>query len=254
MTTAPCWPCKDPWGQRSCSRMWILTSPSFTSAILFAQTSLGFPASSPGQGTPPPPPPPPPFSRKAAFWGAQNLPLATHKYVEPVSWHRSASLSCQRTCQFKHAMKSPKVRRILHGERKAMIPCRYTGEDGFEISAPDAKALELTKKLLEDERVRMCGLGPRDSLRLEAGLCLYGTLSFFITSMRHLHVYITLCSMAWAFTTTCAKRLGCVHTSLPAQASYISGSHCELPFVNFLPRLIFLSFGPLDVTITLSSS
>jgi aminomethyltransferase len=61
----------------------------------------------------------------------------------------------------------------------AGIPCfltrtGYTGEDGFEISAPDAKALELTKKLLEDERVRMCGLGPRDSLRLEAGLCLYG--------------------------------------------------------------------------------
>lgn len=51
---------------------------------------------------------------------------------------------------------------------------RYTGEDGFEISAPDAQALELTKKLLGDERVRMCGLGPRDSLRLEAGLCLYG--------------------------------------------------------------------------------
>jgi aminomethyltransferase len=52
--------------------------------------------------------------------------------------------------------------------------CRYTGEDGFEISAPDAQALELTKTLLKDERVRMCGLGPRDSLRLEAGLCLYG--------------------------------------------------------------------------------
>lgn len=51
---------------------------------------------------------------------------------------------------------------------------RYTGEDGFEISAPDDKALELTKKLLENERVRLCGLGPRDSLRLEAGLCLYG--------------------------------------------------------------------------------
>lgn len=52
--------------------------------------------------------------------------------------------------------------------------CRYTGEDGFEISAPNAQALELTKTLLKDDRVRMCGLGPRDSLRLEAGLCLYG--------------------------------------------------------------------------------
>lgn len=51
---------------------------------------------------------------------------------------------------------------------------RYTGEDGFEISAPGEKALELTKKLLENPRVRLCGLGARDSLRLEAGLCLYG--------------------------------------------------------------------------------
>ena len=34
--------------------------------------------------------------------------------------------------------------------------------------------LSVTKKLLENEATRMCGLGPRDSLRLEAGLCLYG--------------------------------------------------------------------------------
>lgn len=39
---------------------------------------------------------------------------------------------------------------------------------------PHDKALELTKKLLENPRIRMCGLGARDSLRLEAGLCLYG--------------------------------------------------------------------------------
>lgn len=51
----------------------------------------------------------------------------------------------------------------------------YTGEDGFEISIPSTSALDLTKKLLRDgSSVRMCGLGPRDSLRLEAGLCLYG--------------------------------------------------------------------------------
>lgn len=51
---------------------------------------------------------------------------------------------------------------------------RYTGEDGFEISVPGDKAVELAKKLLENPRVRLCGLGARDSLRLEAGLCLYG--------------------------------------------------------------------------------
>jgi Aminomethyltransferase folate-binding domain len=52
--------------------------------------------------------------------------------------------------------------------------CRYTGEDGFELSVPHDKALELTKELLKSDEVRMCGLGARDSLRLEAGLCLYG--------------------------------------------------------------------------------
>ena len=51
----------------------------------------------------------------------------------------------------------------------------YTGEDGFEISVPAAKAESLARKLLSDERVAMIGLGARDSLRLEAGLCLYGT-------------------------------------------------------------------------------
>lgn len=51
---------------------------------------------------------------------------------------------------------------------------RYTGEDGFEISVPDSHALELAQKLLENERVKLTGLGARDALRLEAGLCLYG--------------------------------------------------------------------------------
>ncbi|MDJ1007595.1 MAG: glycine cleavage system aminomethyltransferase GcvT [Paracoccaceae bacterium] len=50
----------------------------------------------------------------------------------------------------------------------------YTGEDGFEISVPDAEAEALTRRLLADEDVLPIGLGARDSLRLEAGLCLYG--------------------------------------------------------------------------------
>ena len=50
----------------------------------------------------------------------------------------------------------------------------YTGEDGFEISVPDAAAEALAKTFLEDARVEAIGLGARDSLRLEAGLCLYG--------------------------------------------------------------------------------
>jgi aminomethyltransferase len=50
----------------------------------------------------------------------------------------------------------------------------YTGEDGFEISVPTADAEHLAKTLLENPDVMPIGLGARDSLRLEAGLCLYG--------------------------------------------------------------------------------
>ncbi|MCC6000528.1 MAG: glycine cleavage system aminomethyltransferase GcvT [Pararhodobacter sp.] len=50
----------------------------------------------------------------------------------------------------------------------------YTGEDGFEISVPEAQALDLARTLLAQPEVAPAGLGARDSLRLEAGLCLYG--------------------------------------------------------------------------------
>lgn len=59
------------------------------------------------------------------------------------------------------------------------MPCRitrcgYTGEDGFEISVPENNAIDFTKELLKNGG-EPCGLGCRDSLRLEAGLCLYGS-------------------------------------------------------------------------------
>ncbi len=50
----------------------------------------------------------------------------------------------------------------------------YTGEDGFEISVPAEKAEDLARALLAHEDCEPIGLGARDSLRLEAGLCLYG--------------------------------------------------------------------------------
>lgn len=50
----------------------------------------------------------------------------------------------------------------------------YTGEDGYEISVPAAAAQALARRLLDEPEVRLIGLGARDSLRLEAGLCLYG--------------------------------------------------------------------------------
>ncbi|KAJ6822149.1 putative aminomethyltransferase, mitochondrial [Iris pallida] len=56
------------------------------------------------------------------------------------------------------------------------IGFNYTGEDGFEISVPSEHAVGLAKAILEksEGKVRLTGLGARDSLRLEAGLCLYG--------------------------------------------------------------------------------
>jgi len=59
------------------------------------------------------------------------------------------------------------------------IPCHisrsgYTGEDGFEISAANQDAEALARLLLAEEEVEPIGLGARDTLRLEAGLCLYG--------------------------------------------------------------------------------
>ena len=50
----------------------------------------------------------------------------------------------------------------------------YTGEDGYEISVPEHQAESFAQTLLADARVKWIGLGARDSLRLEAGLCLYG--------------------------------------------------------------------------------
>ncbi|MBL8697013.1 MAG: glycine cleavage system aminomethyltransferase GcvT [Alphaproteobacteria bacterium] len=50
----------------------------------------------------------------------------------------------------------------------------YTGEDGFEISVPADQAERFAKLLLDQPEVKPIGLGARDSLRLEAGLCLYG--------------------------------------------------------------------------------
>lgn len=63
----------------------------------------------------------------------------------------------------------------LLGEKCWVSRTGYTGEDGFEISVADAHVQRLADALLADARVKPVGLGARDSLRLEAGLCLYGS-------------------------------------------------------------------------------
>lgn len=54
--------------------------------------------------------------------------------------------------------------------------CGYTGEDGIEVSVSSTHVEYLTEALLEtNEHLKMAGLGARDTLRLESGLCLYGS-------------------------------------------------------------------------------
>jgi aminomethyltransferase len=70
--------------------------------------------------------------------------------------------------------------KLLSGETSSpLLVSRggYTGEDGFEISIPPAEAVAVTETLLQsatEENLQLAGLGARDSLRLEAGMCLYG--------------------------------------------------------------------------------
>ncbi|MEM9573027.1 MAG: glycine cleavage system aminomethyltransferase GcvT [Pseudomonadota bacterium] len=65
---------------------------------------------------------------------------------------------------------------LERGDEKIMLSrSGYTGEDGFELLLPNNPyGLGIVETLLSDERVKPIGLGARDSLRLEAGLCLYG--------------------------------------------------------------------------------
>ena len=62
-----------------------------------------------------------------------------------------------------------------YNDRKLIISCSgYTGEDGFEISIHKDSSKNFINQLAELDKIRFCGLGSRDTLRLEAGLCLYG--------------------------------------------------------------------------------
>ena len=66
-------------------------------------------------------------------------------------------------------MKMPEL-----GIEAIVCRCGYTGEDGFEISVVPQDAEKLADTLFQDEKLSPAGLGARDSLRLEAGLCLHG--------------------------------------------------------------------------------
>jgi len=74
------------------------------------------------------------------------------------------------------AMRFMDVRALAIGGSACLVTrSGYTGEDGFEISVAAADAEKLARAFLEDACVTLIGLGARDSLRTEAGLCLYGS-------------------------------------------------------------------------------
>ena len=93
------------------------------------------------------------------------LALQGPKAEEVLSAHNSAV----RDLPFMHSAQLQLGGIDLHLSRSG-----YTGEDGFEISVAASEAATLWNLLLSDQNVRPVGLGARDSLRLEAGLCLYG--------------------------------------------------------------------------------
>jgi aminomethyltransferase len=62
----------------------------------------------------------------------------------------------------------------IGGIHVALSRSGYTGEDGLEITVPGERAVDLAELLLAEPEVALAGLAARDSLRLEAGLCLYG--------------------------------------------------------------------------------
>ena len=63
---------------------------------------------------------------------------------------------------------------VWQGQELFITRSGYTGEDGFEISIPSEAALAFARAVLQQPEVKPIGLGARNSLRLEAGLCLYG--------------------------------------------------------------------------------
>ncbi|PVZ96892.1 hypothetical protein BB558_007182 [Smittium angustum] len=62
----------------------------------------------------------------------------------------------------------------LNGVSAHVARSGYTGEDGFEVSINSEKVNDFVSNLLKNDNVKLAGLAPRDSLRIEAGLCLYG--------------------------------------------------------------------------------
>jgi len=122
-------------------------------------------------------------SRKHADAAHLRAHLAPYCLIEPVTDHALIALQGPMA---EHALATfaPEVRAMHFMDARRMQlmgqPCLvsrsgYTGEDGFEISLPASLAVGFCTVLVQNPLVAPIGLGARDSLRLEAGLCLYGS-------------------------------------------------------------------------------
>jgi aminomethyltransferase len=122
-------------------------------------------------------------SRKVADEAHLREHLAPSCGIEPLPDHALIALQGPKA-EAALAALAPEIRSMrfmdvrtveLTGEPCVVSRSGYTGEDGFEISIAAGKAEALCEALLRDANVQPAGLGARDSLRLEAGLCLYGS-------------------------------------------------------------------------------
>ncbi|KAJ8587866.1 glycine cleavage system T protein [Rhizopogon salebrosus TDB-379] len=122
------------------------------------------------------------FKEKLEEWNASDRATGGQVEHEVLEDWGLVALQGPAAAQYLQAMTSFDLRELTFG-KSAFVPIEgfnlhvarggYTGEDGFEISIPPSQTAEVTQ-LLCNAPVQLAGLGARDSLRLEAGMCLYG--------------------------------------------------------------------------------
>ncbi|MGE0046839.1 MAG: glycine cleavage system aminomethyltransferase GcvT [Hyphomonadaceae bacterium] len=116
---------------------------------------------------------------EAATKGEANLVRADDRALLALQGPEAVLALCGAIAEHAGALDAMNFMQVARYETKSfgrltVTRSGYTGEDGFEILVRAEHARALAEALLRDERVKPIGLGARDSLRLEAGLCLYG--------------------------------------------------------------------------------